>query len=80
MTDAVGTIMWQWGIPRMGVRQILVTATAGNNGSVRVFEKNGFMLTKTVENYVEYRGRMHDLHILRWSMNAAQSSPSPSSS
>jgi RimJ/RimL family protein N-acetyltransferase len=73
MTDAVGTVIWQWGSTRMGVRRILATASGGNKGSVRVFEKNGFMLTKTVENCIEHTGTMRNLHMLKWDINAVQS-------
>ncbi|KAJ7508528.1 GNAT domain-containing protein [Mycena galericulata] len=42
MSDAFQTLLHQWGIPRMGVRRMVVSTLAGNTGSVRVFEKNGF--------------------------------------
>jgi len=49
MSAAVGTLMHGWMIPRMGVRQIRSEAYTGNIGSVRVFEKNGFVVEETFD-------------------------------
>ena len=55
-----------WAVPRMGVRKIVVGVFGSNHGSVRVFQKNDFILTKTLNGYVEARGKLRDLHILEW--------------
>lgn len=49
MSAVLATLLKEWVIPRMGVRNIRVEAMVGNVGSVRVFEKNGFVLEDTVE-------------------------------
>ena len=49
MSAALSTIITKWMIPRMGAKLIRVEAFKGNVGSVRVFEKNGFVLEETVD-------------------------------
>lgn len=68
MPDALGTLLHQWAIPRMGVRHILVTAFEGNKGSVKVLEKNGFTLTRTVKDHNEARGKKRTIHVLEWNL------------
>lgn len=50
----------------MGVRHITISAFKGNQASVRVFEKNGFVLTRTVENCAKARGEVYTLDFLEW--------------
>jgi RimJ/RimL family protein N-acetyltransferase len=70
MTAIVGTLLNAWGIPRMNIRCVRALVLEGNSGSVRVFEKNGFVLRKTVVDCIrmvtkgEYPGRLHTLHLL----------------
>ncbi|SJL06087.1 uncharacterized protein ARMOST_09423 [Armillaria ostoyae] len=66
MTDVYATLLESWAIPRMGVRRMIGTAFEGNQGSVRVFEKNGFVMRKTIPNYLEAKGVMRSLHVLDW--------------
>jgi len=66
MTDAVGTVLHAWAIPRMGVRHMWVSAFTGNEGSVKVFLKNGFQLIVTHEDHVEVKGKRRGLHLLEW--------------
>ncbi|KAJ6453120.1 hypothetical protein C8R45DRAFT_847360, partial [Mycena sanguinolenta] len=66
MTAALATVLKEWAIPRMRVHRLHVSVFTGNNGSVRVFEKNGFVLVKTLENCIEIRGEKRSLHILDW--------------
>lgn len=66
MSDAVGTLLHEWAIPRMGVRRMIVLAFSGNQASVKVFLKNGFRLTQTVENHLEVKGKMQGVHVLKW--------------
>ncbi|KAJ7110372.1 acyl-CoA N-acyltransferase [Mycena crocata] len=70
MSDAFQTLLRQWGIPRMGVRRMVVTTLAGNTGSVKVFEKNGFRFRKTIDEALEVRGTMRGVHVLEWSLDA----------
>lgn len=66
MTDVIKTLLQLWAVPRMGVRRILVGAFGSNPSSVKLFQKNGFVLKRTLNNYVEARGESRDLHILEW--------------
>ncbi|KAJ6520390.1 acyl-CoA N-acyltransferase [Mycena sanguinolenta] len=67
MSDAFHTLLYQWGIPRMGVQRMVVTTLEGNKGSVRVFEKQGFKFRKTIEDAMEVRGTKRGVHVLEWS-------------
>ena len=49
MSAALGTLIREWIVPRMHGRIIRAETFIGNQGSVRVFEKNGFVFDKTVE-------------------------------
>lgn len=75
MTAALKTVLEKWAIPRMGVRKVHVTAFKGNVGSVRVFEKNGFVMKETVENCADISaskgGGKVGLHVLDWSLEHA---------
>ncbi|KAK0505772.1 hypothetical protein EDD18DRAFT_5226 [Armillaria luteobubalina] len=66
MTDIYATLLESWAIPRMGVRRMIGIAYEGNQGSVRVFEKNGFVMRKTIPNYMEAKGVMRSMHVLDW--------------
>ena len=68
MSAVVQTFIRDWAMPRMGVRQIRVETFADNVGSRRVFEKNGFILEKTVPvNKVLNSGRtITAMDILWW--------------
>ncbi|KAF8486709.1 hypothetical protein JB92DRAFT_2759409 [Gautieria morchelliformis] len=69
MTSAIGTLIEQWIKPRMGAKIIWANVWKGNHGSVRVFEKNGFVLEMTLEDSkarTESRGGgMATVHYLR---------------
>lgn len=49
MSAALGTLIRYWGIPRMNARIIRAETFSGNEGSKRVFEKNGFVFEKEVD-------------------------------
>ena len=66
MTDAVDTLLHEWAIPRMNVRHVMVAIFVGNEGSVKVFLRNGFKMINTIENYKEVRGKMRGLHVMEW--------------
>ena len=68
MSVAMRTIMHSWMVPRMRARQIRCEVYKGNLGSVRVFEKNGFVLTDTVdrESVTSAGVPQHGDHVLWW--------------
>ncbi|KAJ6500900.1 acyl-CoA N-acyltransferase [Mycena sanguinolenta] len=66
MTAVLATVLKEWAIPRMRMHHLHVSVFTGNNGSVRVFEKNGFVLVETLEDCIEIRGEKRSLHILDW--------------
>jgi len=49
MSAALGTLIREWIVPRMGAKIIRAEAFKGNIGSRRVFEKNGFVMEKTLD-------------------------------
>jgi RimJ/RimL family protein N-acetyltransferase len=66
MSDAVNTVLQDWGIPRMNIRHMRVSTLAGNEASVKVFLKNGFKLIGTYEDHVEVKGKVRGLNLLEW--------------
>ncbi|TFK41960.1 hypothetical protein BDQ12DRAFT_696498 [Crucibulum laeve] len=66
MTDAIHTLLHAWAIPRMNVHRIITSALVGNQGSLKVFEKNGFVRTKTLEDHCEVKGKMRSFWVLEW--------------
>ncbi|KAG6831556.1 hypothetical protein H0H92_009475 [Tricholoma furcatifolium] len=71
MTDAVQTLIWDWAVPRMDARLIVIGAFEGNQGSVRTFEKSGFVHKGFIENYVQARGQWRNLHLLEWNISSS---------
>jgi RimJ/RimL family protein N-acetyltransferase len=68
MSAAFATLLHEWAIPRMGVCRMLVQILKGNQGSVRVFEKAGFTLRETLDDYMEVKGTWHGVHVLEWKL------------
>lgn len=66
MTAAIGLLMTAWGIPRMGVRHVVAHTFAGNIGSNRVFEKNGFVNRGLFDNGKIARGEKKIMTLLEW--------------
>ncbi|KAH9944275.1 acyl-CoA N-acyltransferase [Epithele typhae] len=68
MSVAIRTLIHEWAVPRMGVRQIRVETFEENLGSRRVFEKNGFVYEKTtpMERKLESGRLVKGMHILWW--------------
>ena len=52
MTAVIRALIEQWLIPRMNGHYIKGFAMLGNRGSVRVFEKNGFVHVRDVPDIV----------------------------
>lgn len=66
MSAAMRLILHSWAVPRMGVRHMSGYTFVGNTGSVRVFEKNGFVLTGILDNGKTVRGERRRLNHLEW--------------
>ncbi|KAI0308335.1 GNAT domain-containing protein [Multifurca ochricompacta] len=77
MTAVIGTLMKAWWIPRMKIRCVRPSVFEGNGGSIRVFEKNGFVLWKTVRDCMhvmakgEFPEELRTLHLLEWQARAS---------
>jgi len=48
MSDAIQTLLYDWGVPQMNIHHVLVGMYTNNIGSQRVFEKSGFQVTRTI--------------------------------
>lgn len=70
MTAALGAILHQWAVPKMGVRRMRGETFKGNIGSIRVFEKNGFVLEKTIDHVetINCGGTRLGTSVLWWSL------------
>ncbi|KAF7307465.1 N-acetyltransferase domain-containing protein [Mycena indigotica] len=70
MSAAFKTVLEKWGVPRMGMCKMRVSALTGNEGSVKVFRKNGMVLHKTwPEDTVDVRGtRKSGVHVYEWNL------------
>ncbi|KAG8978245.1 hypothetical protein FRB90_008537 [Tulasnella sp. 427] len=53
MSSAVQSLIEQWAVPLMAARQFEVAAMSHNIGSQKVFLKNGFKLTKELDDAVD---------------------------
>lgn len=59
MTLAIQTVIQDWAVPYMNICDLRCYAFQGNQGSLRVFEKNNFEELCVLEDWVpvaEYRG------------------------
>ncbi|KAJ7878563.1 hypothetical protein B0H14DRAFT_3435561 [Mycena olivaceomarginata] len=66
ITIILATVLKQWAILCMHVHHLHISVFTGNAGSMCVFEKNEFGLSRTVENCIEIQGDMRSLHVLDW--------------
>ncbi|KAJ7135033.1 hypothetical protein C8R43DRAFT_1021983 [Mycena crocata] len=68
MTVVIGTLVTQVqvGIPWMKTRRIRSSAFIGNYGSVKVLQKNGFVLEDTLVDHVQIGDEKRTLHLLEW--------------
>ena len=66
MTDAVNTVVEEWAVGRMNCQRIAVTVFTENEGSVRVFAKNGFHETRRVDPYIVAKGVQRGVVLLEW--------------
>ncbi|KAJ5692384.1 hypothetical protein N7462_001807 [Penicillium macrosclerotiorum] len=51
MTQAIRTVLHDWGLPRMNIKLLKSAAFEENKGSVRVFEKNNFEVVCTLKDW-----------------------------
>ncbi len=66
MSDAVDTMIHDLGRPYLRVENIVSTTFFGNDGSMKVFLKNGFELTRRLANHVEVRGKTYSLNVFEY--------------
>jgi len=66
MSDAVNTVLQDWGILRMNIRRMWVTTFTDNDASTKVFLKNGFRLIGSYEDHFEVKGKIRGLNLLEW--------------
>ena len=68
MTAVIRAVVHDWAVPRMNARRICVSIVTGNIASVRVFEKNGFVLERAaMKESVTLGGQAHTgQSISRW--------------
>jgi RimJ/RimL family protein N-acetyltransferase len=64
MTDAVDTLINEIAKPLLGARHILVSAYTVNEGSQKVFLKNGFSVVRVIPSYAEVKGYQRDLVVM----------------
>jgi len=66
MTAAVAALLKDWLIPRCNAHIVRAYTFGGNNGSVKVFQRNGFKLLGSLDDWKEVKGKRHGLNILEW--------------
>lgn len=66
MSAAVAAIINDWAIPRLNAHTIRASAFQENTASIRVLEKVGFAVVKTIEACEEVRGEMRGVTWLEW--------------
>lgn len=70
MTLVMRTVIHEWCAPRMNVRALKSCVIAGNEGSLRVFDKNNFERGEVLENWEprsESRGGgLQSIQLVSW--------------
>ena len=68
MSAALRTIMTEWAIPKMNVRDMRVEVYADNIANTRVFEKFGFVEERVVDEVVTTNSGVvwQGVRLLRW--------------
>lgn len=68
MSAAFRTVMTEWAIPRMNVRDMRVEVYVDNVASTRVFEKFGFVEERNADDVVTTNTGVvwHGVRLLRW--------------
>lgn len=65
ITSSIGVLIG-WATTNMNVRHMRATAIVGNEPSVKVLEKNGFVVEKTLACFAWKGGNNVGLHVLDW--------------
>jgi RimJ/RimL family protein N-acetyltransferase len=68
MGSTIGVLL-DWAAANMNVRHMRTTAIEGNEPSVKVLEKNGFKVEKTLPEFALKMGRKVGLHVLDWKVS-----------
>ncbi|KAH8100036.1 hypothetical protein BXZ70DRAFT_1008553 [Cristinia sonorae] len=68
MSAVIRTIVHEWIVPFMGGHHVIATPYIGNAGSVRVFEKNGFVLEKEIRQEITNAAGIKHVgqSVMRW--------------
>lgn len=72
MTDAINTLLYDWVVPRIGVRRLLVFPLEGNHGGVKVFLKTGFRFLFLSRDHLTVRGMRRSVNVLEWCLDDAE--------
>ncbi|KAF7971418.1 hypothetical protein HWV62_21280 [Athelia sp. TMB] len=73
MSAVFSTLLNYWAIPRLNAHILRVYTFTSNRASARVFEKNGFHLVKTIQDWKEVKGVMHGLNVFEWRLSTSPS-------
>lgn len=68
----VETLLYDWAVPRMGVRKMIGAAFVSNEGSGGVLRKSGFVYRETYPDFAEIKGIMRSLVVYDWEYTARQ--------
>ncbi|KAL0951707.1 hypothetical protein HGRIS_008382 [Hohenbuehelia grisea] len=66
MSMALANLLQKWAIPRMGVKHIRLAIFDGNEGSLGVFGKAGFVEVDKMIDGLAVRGEKRTLRVLEW--------------
>lgn len=71
MSGVLSAVLRDWAVPKMNARVVKASVLVGNEASVGVFRKCGFVLEQTLEKatgeFPESKGGgKRDLYVLRW--------------
>lgn len=73
MSAVLNALIAEWLIPKMNVNILKSSALVGNEGSVRVHQKCGFVLEQTIEkgtkDMASYKfggGGKRDIYVFKW--------------
>ncbi|KAJ7860409.1 acyl-CoA N-acyltransferase [Mycena olivaceomarginata] len=66
MTIAVKTLITQFGIPLLKTKRIRSSTFQGNYGSLRVLQKNGFVIIDTLVEHAQVGDEKKSLHLMEW--------------
>lgn len=68
-SDAIKTVLYDWLVPRMGVRRVLVFPLEGNHGGVKAFLKSDFRYLGVSKSQTIVRGMARRVNVLEWRLD-----------